>query len=743
MRRNRFVLGVAALSAGLAGAALLPLGPLQVFELQTLDLRFRLRELWARRANPPTVVTVAVDDESLAATGLGPWPFGAYADAIEHLRASDVTTLGLDLDWAPVDTTALQLGADYRRLRVVVAAGNATVVAGGRFDAARQADVALERDQDGVVRRMPLVVRAADGFTPTFALAVACEHLGIAPGDVQVQLGHQIDLARVRRIPIDAQGRMLVNYRKQNGADLALSTVAAGRFKRDAVAGHPVLLGTTSRAAGRSYSTPLTPQAAEVHVLGAAVETILSGRFLQPAPRLLQFVINWLFLLAGALWMTRLTPLRGVGMGLALMVAYFVTEKIAFVWQGAWLDFVGPIAALQIATLVCPLYTYRNRNRALVAEMARLGRLDDLILSSTTSGLLVADFDGRILKANLRAAQLLGCDEAALPGQSLQDLFARSPVALATIDEVRRRQEATDAESACVRPVHVAALVESHDEAVPDRIFDLSVAALDDQSSEPGMARCYLLTFTDITERVRVAQEDERRARLAAIGEIAARLGHEIRNSLGGLRLYVENVREEIDPHGDAGRAIDCMVDEIESLYRKIDELREYARDPILEMSDCDLQQVVDEALAFAGQRIRDKQIQLRIESEPHLAPVQADRRQIRDAFQNLINNAIEAAPAGGHLRIVVERSTNGIAPVGHYMVHFEDDGAGIPAEIGEQVFSLFFTTKADAGTGLGLPIVRKIVESHGGRVSFKSEVGAGTRFTVVLPPGRRGEEPE
>jgi signal transduction histidine kinase len=158
-------------------------------------------------------------------------------------------------------------------------------------------------------------------------------------------------------------------------------------------------------------------------------------------------------------------------------------------------------------------------------------------------------------------------------------------------------------------------------------------------------------------------------------------------------------------------------------------------------VSECDVQQLVDEALAFAGQKLRDKQVQVRIQSEPHLPLLHADRRQIRDAFQNLINNAIEAAPEGGHLRIVVERSTNGIAPVGHYLIHFEDDGPGIPAEIGDQVFSLFFTTKADAGTGLGLPIVRKIIESHGGKVSFKSEPGAGTRFTVVLPPGRlRGD---
>jgi signal transduction histidine kinase len=249
------------------------------------------------------------------------------------------------------------------------------------------------------------------------------------------------------------------------------------------------------------------------------------------------------------------------------------------------------------------------------------------------------------------------------------------------------------------------------------------------------------LTFTDMTEHVRLLQEDERRARLAAIGEIAAKLGHEIRNSLGGLRLYVENVREEIDPQSTAGQSIDAMVDEIESLYRKIDELREYARDPLLEKSDCDLKQILEEALAFAGHRLREKHVQVVIESPPRLGSVWVDRRQMRDAFQNLINNAAEAAPDNGSLHIRIEHAngSNGAA-AGTTFVHFEDDGPGIPPEVGDQVFSLFFTTKADAGTGLGLAIVKKIVENHGGRVSWTSRPGC-TVFTVALPPDRRAEK--
>jgi signal transduction histidine kinase len=113
---------------------------------------------------------------------------------------------------------------------------------------------------------------------------------------------------------------------------------------------------------------------------------------------------------------------------------------------------------------------------------------------------------------------------------------------------------------------------------------------------------------------------------------------------------------------------------------------------------------------------------------------VRVDRRQLREAFQNLINNAIEAAPEGGRVSIQAERrsSGNGVGPES-YQVHFEDNGPGIAEDVQEQVFSLFFTTKPDIGTGLGLPIVKKIVESHGGRVTFDCGSG-GTVFTVILP---------
>jgi signal transduction histidine kinase len=279
-----------------------------------------------------------------------------------------------------------------------------------------------------------------------------------------------------------------------------------------------------------------------------------------------------------------------------------------------------------------------------------------------------------------------------------------------------------------------------------ERTFELEVALVDPdllklRSPRHADLPCYVLTFDDVTEQVVRAQEEARRARLAAVGEIAAKLGHEIRNSLGGLRLFLDNIRDEIAPASRAARAYHSMVREIEFLQRKIDELREFGQDPRLDLEPADLKEVLDEALAFASSKLSDKHIRVVLECDRSLRPLLVDRRRLREAFQNLIHNAIEAAPEGGRVSIAVEQGEggNGAAPAGVH-VHIEDNGPGIPPETREHVFSLFFTTKPNIGTGLGLPIAKKIVESHGGQISFTCGPRGGTRFTVSLPAAQEVE---
>jgi PAS domain S-box-containing protein len=353
-------------------------------------------------------------------------------------------------------------------------------------------------------------------------------------------------------------------------------------------------------------------------------------------------------------------------------------------------------------------------------------------------GLIVAGRHGVVLRHNPRAAEVLGRQGESLHGMHVRDLFAISPGTL----EILGRAMAASGDADRTRTLPIGSRVSVPGSAGEERVLELGVSLIDPrllESEEDQNQPCFVFTFDDVTEQVHSAQRDARRARLAAMGEIAAKLGHEIRNSLGGLRLYVENIRDVVSPDPGAKRAADGMIREIESLYRKIDELRQYGVDPKLDLAACDLKELLNEALQYSSHKLGTRNVRAVLDCDSRLPPVRVDRRQMREAFQNLINNAIEAAPRGGWIAIHAEHTSrdNGTPPA--HRVHVDDNGPGIAPEIADQVFSLFFTTKPDIGTGLGLPMVKKIVESHGGTVSFAAHDEGGTRFTVTLP--NRGEE--
>jgi signal transduction histidine kinase len=345
---------------------------------------------------------------------------------------------------------------------------------------------------------------------------------------------------------------------------------------------------------------------------------------------------------------------------------------------------------------------------------------------------------------NPRAAELLGVPGQSLHGRHVRELFAISPAMLELLGQVMGHSTGEDQAVSLKLPMATRVSVPSEADE-QERVLELEVALVDPEllkSPRTEDLPCYVFTFDDVTEQVQRAHEDARRARLAAVGEIAAKLGHEIRNSLGGLRLYVENVREEVSPQGTGARSIEAMVREIQSLYRKIDELREYGADPQLEFSRCSLKELLEEALAYASRKLSEKHIRVVLECDRDMPNVLVDRRQLREAFQNLINNAIEAAPEGGRVSIQVERTTTGNGATSPaYRIQFEDNGPGIAPDLHEHVFSLFFTTKPEIGTGLGLPTVKKIVESHGGHIQFACGDEGGTTFTITLPAARGSEE--
>jgi signal transduction histidine kinase len=214
--------------------------------------------------------------------------------------------------------------------------------------------------------------------------------------------------------------------------------------------------------------------------------------------------------------------------------------------------------------------------------------------------------------------------------------------------------------------------------------------------------------------------------RLAALGELAAVVAHEVRNPLGVIFNSLGSLRRLVRPTGDAEMLLDIVDEEADRLNRIVGDLLDFARPatPLLQLEP--IERVVDDAVAAALARAAPG-VKLAREVEAGLPPVPMDARLVHQAVLNVALNAVQAMPEGGRLRVRLARERDAV------LVEVEDEGPGIPEEVRERVFEPFFTTKA-SGTGLGLAVVKRILDGHGGEVVARNREGAGAVFTLRFP---------
>ncbi|MBN2537809.1 HAMP domain-containing protein [candidate division WOR-3 bacterium] len=258
---------------------------------------------------------------------------------------------------------------------------------------------------------------------------------------------------------------------------------------------------------------------------------------------------------------------------------------------------------------------------------------------------------------------------------------------------------------------------------------DLAVQVNARPGSEVGTV---IRAFNRMTERLRLVQERLRRSeRLAAWRDVARILGHEVRNPLTPIRLSVERIQLKSEEHSpDLERVIadstGTILEEIATLDRIVREFSEFARLPEPEPRPTDVNRLLGEVVGQYGPTAPAVEVDARL--DPGLGERWVDAGLMRRAFGNLTKNALEALSGrpDGRLVVATRAQPNG------WLVSFSDNGAGIPTEACGRVFDPYFTTKTK-GTGLGLAVVRTIVEAHGGTVGLETG-SAGTTFTLSLP---------
>ncbi|HEX8720975.1 MAG TPA: ATP-binding protein, partial [Pyrinomonadaceae bacterium] len=250
-----------------------------------------------------------------------------------------------------------------------------------------------------------------------------------------------------------------------------------------------------------------------------------------------------------------------------------------------------------------------------------------------------------------------------------------------------------------------------------------------------------LLTLVDATEAAESEQELRRSESLAAVGQAAAQVAHEIQNPLGSIRLGVAMLRD-MTKDREAITTIDLVERGIEHLSKLTLDVTQFSRRRRLALEDTDLAVLLNESLDLVAEKLREKRTPVERRFPEDGLHGHWDEDQLRQVFVNLIANAVDAGPAESPVVVTAERVTlaasgrgngGGGRQIAGARVRIADRGQGMDERTRARIFEPFFTTKKK-GTGLGLAIAKQIVEQHGGRISVESAEGSGTRFTIDLP---------
>ncbi len=248
------------------------------------------------------------------------------------------------------------------------------------------------------------------------------------------------------------------------------------------------------------------------------------------------------------------------------------------------------------------------------------------------------------------------------------------------------------------------------------------------------------LFFKDLTRVEQLEERERLRDRLAALGEMAAAIAHEVKNPLAGIEVMAGLLKRQLASSEDAQSILGDIIKEAKMANAIVLEVLEFVRPIRLQVERIELADVVRDAISMAESHVPRGDTEIAVRLPDDLPPIQGDPHQLRQLFTNLLTNAFEALAGTGILVVTATvlppeeeagSAESHAAPM--MLVEVTDNGPGVPADLIDRIFSPFFTTKPQ-GSGLGLAIVRKIVDAHDGRIDVAALPGAGTRFRIALP---------
>lgn len=337
------------------------------------------------------------------------------------------------------------------------------------------------------------------------------------------------------------------------------------------------------------------------------------------------------------------------------------------------------------------------------------------ILESMSGGVLVVDLKGRITLFNQAAEEITG--------QRQEEVVGRTYAEVIGLDAGRENSVMHSLEAGLSLSNREKELRRADGGSIS---LGFSTSPVRDKA---GRVLGAVEVFNDLTEVKALEAQVQRMHTLAALGEMAATVAHEIRNPLGGIAGFAALLERDLEKEDPRRRLVQKITEGVARLNRIVTSLLSYTRPLNLNTHPVNLPSLVEEVAAFweidLERARRQVQVERRFPADDLVCAI--DPEQFQQVILNLMQNATQAMPEGGKLCLEIETVDR------HALLHVRDQGIGMEESVLEKLFTPFFTTKED-GTGLGLVTSKKIVEAHGGQIRVDSAPDAGTTFTVSLP---------
>ncbi|WP_319583973.1 ATP-binding protein [uncultured Pseudodesulfovibrio sp.] len=331
------------------------------------------------------------------------------------------------------------------------------------------------------------------------------------------------------------------------------------------------------------------------------------------------------------------------------------------------------------------------------------------IVANLPIGMIVTGPDDCVTRINRDAAALLNVDPNDALGAAARDVLPTEVTALA-VESTRKGA-----------PVTRELSIRTRDAASP---VNVGVAPV---TSEENVHLGTLYILSDLTEIHRLQADVKQREKMAAIGNLAAGIAHEVRNPLSSIKGYATYFAGLFDEGSENRKAATVMIAETERLNRVISELLDFSRPSDFKFRQASPAVVLDTVSRLLQQDATEQGVEVVVDVAPNLTEAEMDPDRLVQALLNIGINGIQAMESGGRLTVSAQDAEDGL------LFEIADTGQGIPESDLGTIFDPYYTTKSQ-GTGLGLAVVRKIVEGHGGSVHVASTQGKGTTFAITLP---------